>query len=100
MNEVFESIGFHSGGSRHWIRGGWFVEVPDFDITDPTISVDVAGYAMTMVIPESVLIARLVEFDQTGHTGHATQALMMLSVLEKTLDEAQLRRMAARYPAT
>ena len=47
-----------------------------------------------MVIPESVLIARLVEFDQTGRTGHATQALMMLSVLEGTLDDERLLRMA------
>lgn len=49
---------------------------------------------MMLVIPESVLIARLVDFDQTGHTGQGTQALMTLSVLEHNLDEAQLRRMA------
>ena len=29
MNNVFESIGFHSAGSRHWIRDGWFVEPRD-----------------------------------------------------------------------
>ena len=69
VNDVFETIGFHSAGSRHWIRDGWFVEVPDFDITDPTVTVEVVGHALTMVIPESVLIARLVESDQTGHTG-------------------------------
>ena len=40
VNEVFEAIGFHSAGSRHWIREGWFVEVPDFDITDPTVTVE------------------------------------------------------------
>ncbi len=94
VNTVFESIGFHSAGSRHWIRGGWFVEVPDFDITDPTVTVEVAGHTMTMVVPESVLVARLVEFDQTGHTGHATQALMMLAVLEDTLDADLLLKLA------
>jgi hypothetical protein len=48
-----------------------------------------------MVLPEVVLIGRLVEFDQTGHTGHATQALLMLSVLDD-IDEAALARLAAQ----
>ena len=94
VSDVFSAIGFHPSGARHWVRDGWFVEVPDFDITDPTMVVEVAGHKLTMVVPESILIARLVEYDQTGHTGHATQAFMMLSVLSEALDDAELTRMA------
>ena len=94
IDEVFRKIGFKSNGARHWVRDGWFVEVPDFDITDPTTTVDVAGYQLAIVLLESVLVGRLVEYDQTGHTGHAAQALMILEILDGTLNESELRRMA------
>lgn len=95
VNQVFLEIGFEPSGGRHWIRGGWFVEVPDYEITDPTMLVEVAGHQMQMVLPEVVLVGRLVEYDQTGHTGHAAQALLMLDTLAGTLNEPELARMAA-----
>lgn len=95
VDAVFRDIGFSPNGARHWVRDGWFVEVPDWDITDPTTTVVVNGHELQMVLPEVVLIGRLVEFDQTGHTGHATQALLMLTVLDD-IDEAALARLAAQ----
>jgi hypothetical protein len=95
VDAVFHDIGFSPNGARHWVRDGWFVEVPDWDITDPTTTVVVNGHELQMVLPEVVLIGRLVEFDQTGHTGHATQALLMLSVLDD-IDEGALARLAAQ----
>ena len=76
-------------------RDGWFVEVPDWDITDPTTTVQVAGHDLQMVLPEVVLVGRLVEFDQTGHTGHGAQALLMLDVLGTKIDEQALGRLSA-----
>jgi len=56
--------------------------------------VEFAGHRLEMVIPEVVLVGRLVEYDQTGHTGHATQALLMLDILGPTINEQELGRMA------
>ena len=94
VDQVFREIGFQSTGARHWVRDGWFVEDSDYEITDPTMFVEVAGHQMEMVLPEVVLVGRLVEYDQTGHTGHAAQALLMLDVLGTTLNEPELSRMA------
>jgi len=82
-------------GARHWVRDGWFVEVPDWEITDPTVTVQVGGHQLEMVLPEVVLVGRLVEFDQTGHTGHGAQALLMLDVLGSAIDDVALGRLAA-----
>jgi hypothetical protein len=94
VDHVFKELGFERQGARHWVRDGWFVEVPGFEITDPTTTVDIAGHQLDIVLIESVLVGRLVEYDQTGHTGHATQALMILEILGNTLNESELSRMA------
>ena len=95
VDEVFGQLGFRSNGARHWVRDGWFVEVPDWEITDPTVTVQVGGHQLEMVLPEVVLVGRLVEFDQTGHTGHGAQALLMLDVLGSAIDDVALGRLAA-----
>lgn len=48
-----------------------------------------------MVLPEVVVIGRLVEFYQPDHTGHATQSLLMLGALDD-IDAAALARLAAQ----
>lgn len=95
IDEVFRKIGFEPNGARHWVRNGWFVEVPHWEITDPTMVVQVGGHDLPMVLPESVLVGRLVEYDQTGHTGHGAQALLMLDVLDGSIDEVVLKRLAS-----
>jgi hypothetical protein len=48
---------------------------------------------------EVVLVGRLVEFDQTGHTGHGSQAVAMLRVFAGQLDESLLAALLRRERA-
>ena len=96
LGAVFASLGFEKRGGRHWIRGDLLVEVPGSDLTDPVDTVMIAGFTLRTVRIESLLVGRLVEFDQTGHTGHGAQAFVILSVLRSSLDEALLAELARR----
>jgi len=43
-----------------------------------------------------VLVGRLVEFDQTGHTGHGAQAALLLQAVGDSWDGALLRDLLSR----
>ena len=96
VGRVFSALGFVASGSRHWVRGALYVEVPHWDVTDPFDSIIVDGYHLAVIRPEVVLVGRLVEFDQTAHTGHGLQALLMLGLLAGTLQQELLTKLAER----
>jgi hypothetical protein len=95
LNPVFAALGFARQG-RHWVRDDVYVEVPGSYLEDPFDQHQVGPYTMRVVRPEVVLVGRLVEFDQTGHTGHGAQAELLLQTMGDSWDEALLRDLLAR----
>ncbi|HEX7239310.1 MAG TPA: hypothetical protein VF263_03510 [Longimicrobiaceae bacterium] len=95
LDAAFRELGFVKQG-RHWIREDVFVEVPGSYMDDPVEQHRVGPFALRVVRPEVVLIGRLVEFDQTGHTGHGAQAALMLRVLGTSWDNALLAGLLRR----
>jgi hypothetical protein len=98
LHEVFASLGFERS-ARHWMRDGFFVEVPGTRLEDPFSEFPVGPYTLRVVEVEVVLVGRLVEFDQTGHTGHGAQAVAMLRVLAGQLDGSLLASLLRRERA-
>ncbi len=94
--EVFAALGFAKLKGRHWERAGILVEVPGHHIDDPFIDRRVGPYHLRIVRPEVLLVEREVEFDQTGDTGHAAQAIVLLATLAKSLDSALLEQLVQR----
>lgn len=74
LTAVFTTLGFIESG-RHWVRGGLFVEVPGSYLEDPFEEYPVGPYTLRVVKKEAVLVGRLVELDQTGHTGMVLRPL-------------------------
>jgi hypothetical protein len=93
---VFEALDFIKLSGRHWERDGMLVEIPGHSIDDPYSEVMVGPYRLNIVRPEVVLIGRVVEYDQTGHTGHAAQAVVLLQAVGDTLDHSLLAQLARR----
>lgn len=95
LDSVFGRLGFDRRG-RHWVREDVFIEVPGTYMEDPVEQHQVGPYSIRVVKPEVVLVGRLVEFDQTGHTGHGAQAVLLLRVMgagfDRTLLDGLLRR--------
>ncbi len=91
---TFDALGFTKLSGRHWERNGLLVEVPGHRIDDPFIEVTVGPYRLNVVRLEVVLVGRVVEFDQTGHTGHAAQAVLLLRAAPDALDRELLQTLA------
>src|SRR5688500_20347718 len=68
VDQVFAALGFRKGSARHWERGDVLVEVPNHDLDDPSEEYQVGPYRLRVVAKEAVLVGRIVEYDQTGHT--------------------------------
>lgn len=96
LSTIFELLGFTKLSGRHWERGGMLVEVPGHTIEDPYIRVAVGAYQLNVVRLEVVLVGRIVEFDQTGHTGHAAQAILLLRAVGDTLNPELFTRLLQR----
>ncbi|HEX2187670.1 MAG TPA: hypothetical protein VHG51_02170 [Longimicrobiaceae bacterium] len=95
LHDVFSALRFESSG-RHWVRDGFFVEVPGTYLEDPFSEYPVGPYALRVVEKEVVLVGRLVEFDQTGHTGQGSQAVAMLRTFAGELDHSLLAKLLRR----
>lgn len=95
LDLAFRDIGFARQG-RHWVRDDVYVEVPGTHLDDPFEQHQVGPYTMRVVRPEVVLVGRLVEFDQTGHTGHGAQAALLLQTMGDSWDEALLQDLLTR----
>lgn len=95
LHDVFTALGFSARG-RHWTRDGFFVEVPGNHLEDAFGEYAVGPYTLRVVNREVVLVGRLVEFDQTGHTGHGAQAITMLRAFAGELDRPSLQRLLLR----
>lgn len=95
LNTVFGDLGFVKQG-RHWVRDDVYVEVPGSYLEDPFEQHRVGPYTMRVVRPEVVLVGRLVEFDQTGHTGHGAQAALLHQTLKDSWDETLLGDLISR----
>ncbi|MDQ3556417.1 MAG: hypothetical protein M3409_06530 [Gemmatimonadota bacterium] len=98
LHEAFAALGFGASG-RHWSRDGFFVEVPGNRLEDPFGEYAVGPYTLRVVNKEVVLVGRLVEFDQTGHTGHGAQAVTMLRAFAGELDRSLLDHLLRRERA-
>lgn len=98
LHEVFGALGFAASG-RHWVRDGFFVEVPSSYLEDPFNEIPVGPYVLRVVKKEVVLVGRLVEFDQTGHTGHGAQAVTMMRAFAGEMDRPLLDRLLRRERA-
>ncbi len=95
LDGVFGDLGFARQG-RHWVREDVYVEVPGSYMEDPFEQHRVGPYTMRVVRPEVVFVGRLVEFDQTGHTGHGAQAALLLQTVGDSWDETLLRDLLSR----
>lgn len=95
LDAAFSDLGFTKQG-RHWVREDVYVEVPGSYLEDPFEQHQVGPYTIRVVRPEVVLVGRLVEFDQTGHTGHGAQAALLLQTMGDSWDEVLLRDLLAR----
>lgn len=96
LSTVFELLGFAKLSGRHWEREGMLVEVPGHAIEDPYIQVAVGDYQLNVIRLEVVLVGRIVEFEQTGHTGHAAQAILLLRAVGDTLNPELFARLLQR----
>jgi hypothetical protein len=96
---IFDALGFAKLSGRHWERNGLLVEVPGHRIEDPFVEVAVGSYRLNVVRLEVVLVGRVVEFDQTGHTGHAAQAVLLLRAAPEALDRTLLRQLVRQERA-
>lgn len=95
LDVAFSDLGFTRQG-RHWVRDDVYVEVPGSYLEDPFEQHQVGPFMMRVVRPEVVLVGRLVEFDQTGHTGHGAQAALLLQAIGDSWDDALLRDLLSR----
>lgn len=95
LDAAFGDLGFTRQG-RHWVRDDVFVEVPGSYLEDPFEQHRVGPYTLRVVRPEVVLVGRLVEFDQTGHTGHGAQAALLLQAMGDNWDDGLLRDLLSR----
>lgn len=93
---TFDALGFTKLSGRHWERNDLLVEVPGHRIDDPFIEVTVGPYRLNVVRLEVVLVGRVVEFDQTGHTGHAAQAVLLLRAAPDALDRELLQTLVRK----
>lgn len=93
LDAVFSELGFRKGTARHWERDDVLVEVPNADLDEPSEEYQVGPYQLRVVAKEAVLVGRMVEYDQTGHTGHAAQAILMLRVFGDQFDRDLLARL-------
>ncbi len=66
------------------------------DLDDPSEEYAVGPYRLRVVAKEAVLVGRVVEYDQTGHTGYAAQAILMLRVFRGRLDRELLATLVRR----
>jgi hypothetical protein len=96
LDDVFRALGFAKQAARHWTRGEVLIEVPGWEVDDPTEELRIGPHVLEMVCKEAVLVGRLVEYEQTGHTGHAAQAILMLRVLGEALNRERLDQLVAR----
>ncbi len=96
LDGVFRALGFEKQAARHWSRGQVLIEVPGWEMDDPTEELRIGPHVLEMVCKEAVLVGRLVEYEQTGHGGHAAQAILMLRVLDTVLDRERLDGLVAR----
>ncbi|HXC25920.1 MAG TPA: hypothetical protein VNU46_08390 [Gemmatimonadaceae bacterium] len=99
ISEVFDALGFVKLSGRHWERGGLLIEVPGHRIDDPYREIPIGPYHLNVIRLEVVLAGRIVEFEQTGHTGHAAQAVLLLRALRDTLDMPLLETILRRERA-
>lgn len=95
LHDAFVALGFERS-ARHWVRDGFFVEVPGSYLEDPFGEYRIGPYTLRVVKKEVVLVGRLVEFDQTGHTGHGAQAVAMLRIFARELDISLLTMLLRR----
>lgn len=61
-------------------------------MSEPSEEYQVGPYQLRVVVRETVLVGRMVEYDQTGHTGHAAQAILMVRVFGGSFDVDLLTR--------
>lgn len=88
------ALGFEREG-RHWVLPGSdvFLEAPGAALTDGEEAIEVAvgaeRHALVLSV-EDVLVARLEEFEGTGHSDPADQSILLLRAPD--LDRARLER--------
>lgn len=90
VDEIFESLGFHKQGGRHWVFGNLFIEQVPSPVAGPTEEVRVGESVFRIVTKEVALRDRVVGFKQWDYTAYGEQALDMLAAFGDELDEGWL----------
>lgn len=93
LDGVFGALGFIKGPARHWVRDDFLIEVPSSHLEGPAEEHQVGPHTFRVVKKEVVLVERLVEFYQTGHTGYGAQAIAMIRAFGAELEPELLERL-------
>ena len=93
LNAIFGALGFVKGPARHWVRDDFLVEVPSSHLEGPAEEHQVGPHTFRVVKKEVLLVERLVEFYQTGHTGYGAQAIAMIRAFGAELELELLERL-------
>lgn len=89
LDASLTEFGFSRQG-RHWVRGDVFVEVPGNWMSDPVDIVTVGPFQLRVVRREVVLADRIIGFKQWRATAYGAQAVALLALFGRSLDEALL----------
>lgn len=93
LDAVFTGLGLARVGGRHWSAADIFIDVPSSDLPVLTEQRQVGPYVVQLIAKELPLVGRLVEYEQTGHTGHAAQAVVLLRALREEVNYSLLERL-------
>lgn len=90
LDTALTEFGFARQG-RHWVLGDLFVEVPGHHLSDPVEVVAVGPLSLRVVRREVVTADRIIGFKHWRATAYGAQAIALLALFGRSLDEDILR---------
>jgi len=89
LDAALTEFGFSRRG-RHWVYGDLFVEVPGNWMSDPVDVVAVGPLTLRVIRREIVLADRVIGFKHWRATAYGAQAIALLALFGRSLDETLL----------
>ena len=89
LDAALTEFGFSRRG-RHWVYGDLFVEVPGNWMSDPVDLVAVGPLTLRVIRREIVLADRIIGFKHWRATAFGAQAIALLALFGRSLDERLL----------
>lgn len=89
LDATLTAFGFAKRG-RHWVYGDLFVEVPGNWMSDPVDVVAVGALTLRVIRREIVLADRIIGFKHWRATAYGAQAVALLALFGRSLDERLL----------